>query len=61
MSIDTSPVVATGVTPERLADLRRWNLGLTVLHAVQAVLIAVMAGRFAITFTANINRFCIDT
>lgn len=46
-------VIATGVTAERLANLRRWNLGLTVLHAAQAVLILVMAGSFAITFTSN--------
>jgi hypothetical protein len=46
-------VIATGVTPERLANLRRWNLGLTVLHGAQAILIAVMAGSFAITFTSN--------
>lgn len=46
-------VTATGVTPERLANLRRWNLGLTVLHGAQAILIAVMAGSFAITFTSN--------
>jgi hypothetical protein len=48
-----STTTATGVTPERLANLRKWNLGLTILHTAQAVLIAVMAGRFAITFTAN--------
>jgi hypothetical protein len=46
-------VIVTGVNAERLANLRRWNLGLTVLHAVQAVLILVMAGSFAITFTSN--------
>jgi hypothetical protein len=46
-------VIATGVNAERLANLRRWNLGLTVLHAVQAVQILVMAGSFAITFTSN--------
>lgn len=53
MSQEPTPVTATGVTAERLANLRRWNLGLTVLHAAQAVLIAVMAGDFAITFTSN--------
>ena len=51
-SSETS-ATATGVNPERLANLRKWNIGLTVLHAVQAVLIAVMAGSFAITFTSN--------
>jgi len=40
--------IATGVTPERLANLRRWNLGLTGLHAIQAVLILVLSGDFVI-------------
>jgi hypothetical protein len=40
--------VASGVTPDRLANLRKWNLGLTVLHAVQAVLIVVLSGDFVI-------------
>ncbi len=39
------------LTPERSAELRRWNLGLTVLHAVQAVLILVLASDFAIAIT----------
>ena len=42
------PVVATGVTPERLANLRKWNIGLTILHAAQAVLIVVLSGDFVI-------------
>jgi hypothetical protein len=49
---DTAPTadstVASGVTPERLDNLRKWNLGLTILHAVQAVLIVVLSGDFAI-------------
>ncbi len=45
---DSGPTVATGVTPERLANLRVWNIGLTVLHAVQAILILVLAGNFVI-------------
>jgi hypothetical protein len=45
--------VATGVTAKRLANLRIWNLGLTVLHAVQAVAILVVAGSFAIAVTSN--------
>ena len=44
---------ATGVTSDRLADLRRWNLGLTVLHLVQAVSVVVLASDFAITVTAS--------
>jgi len=50
---DTSPV-ATGVTDQRLASLRSWNLGLTLLHLVQAVAILVLAGSFAITVTSSI-------
>jgi hypothetical protein len=45
--------VATGITSERLAGLRRWNLGLAVLHAAQAILILVMASDFAITVTST--------
>jgi hypothetical protein len=45
--------LASGVTPERLVGLRRWNLGLAVLHAAQAVLILVMASDFAITVTST--------
>jgi hypothetical protein len=44
---------ASGVTQERLADLRRWNLGLTILHTAQAVLILMMASGFAITVTST--------
>ena len=50
---DTLPV-ATGVTDQRLAGLRSWNLGLTLLHFVQAVVIFVLAGSFAITVTSSI-------
>ncbi|MEV6612583.1 heliorhodopsin HeR [Streptomyces sp. NPDC051051] len=46
--------VATGVTAERLAGLRRWNLGLTLLHLVQAVAIVLLAGDFSITVTASV-------
>jgi hypothetical protein len=45
---DTAAPVASGVTSERLANLRRWNIGLTMLHAVQAVLILVLSGDFVI-------------
>jgi hypothetical protein len=40
--------IATGVTPERLDNLRTWNLGLALVHAVQAVLIVVLSGDFVI-------------
>jgi hypothetical protein len=41
------------VTPERLADLRRWNLGLAVLHGAQAALVLVLATDFAVTVTST--------
>ena len=50
---DPNTVVATGVTVERLAGLRRWNLVLTVLHAVQAVALLLLASDFAITVTTT--------
>lgn len=45
-----SPTVptATGVTGERLSGLRRWNIGLTVLHLAQAVAMLLLTGDFAI-------------
>ncbi len=43
----------TGMTDERLAGLRRWNLGLTVLHLAQAVAVLVLASDFAITVTSS--------
>ena len=48
-----SSATATGVTPDRLAGLRRWNLGLTVLHAAQAVAVLVLASDFAIEVTSS--------
>ncbi len=45
---------APGVIPERLTGLRRWNLGLTVLHAVQTAVVLVLAGNFAITVTSSL-------
>lgn len=59
MSTDNGPestterVVASGVTPARLTGLRRWNLGLTVLHAVQAIAVLVLASDFAISITST--------
>ncbi len=41
------------MTSERLRDLRKWNLGLTILHLVQAVLIVVLAGDFTISITST--------
>ena len=36
-----------------MESLKKWNLALTVLHGLQAVLIFVLAGDFAITITSN--------
>lgn len=47
------PATASGVTEPRLRDLRRWNVGLGVLHATQAVAILLLAGDFAITVTSQ--------
>ncbi|GGF34597.1 heliorhodopsin HeR [Williamsia phyllosphaerae] len=48
-----SPEVADGVSDEALSGLRRWNIGLTVLHAAQAVVVLVLGGGFAITVTSS--------
>ena len=45
---------ATGVTEDRLAGLRAWNLGLAGLHLVQAVVVVLLAGAFSITVTSSI-------
>ncbi|MBA3471026.1 MAG: heliorhodopsin HeR [Herpetosiphonaceae bacterium] len=44
----TSTPIATGVTPERLSNLRRWNIGLTILHLGQAAVILFLTNDFAI-------------
>lgn len=47
------PATATGITDERLAGLRRWNIGLTLLHLAQAALILFLADDFAIAVTSS--------
>ncbi len=49
----TTTPTATGVDGARLSRLRVWNLGLTVLHAAQAVAILLLAGDFAISVTST--------
>jgi len=39
---------ATGVTPERLKNLRRWNITLAILHLAQATFILFLTTDFAI-------------
>lgn len=50
---DSASEVASGVSPERLSGLRRWNLGLTALHLGQAVLILLLTSDFAIAVTSS--------
>ena len=47
--------MSTGITLDsaRLSNLRKWNIGLTVLHGAQALLILLLAGDFAITVTST--------
>ncbi|MEO8827736.1 heliorhodopsin HeR [Lapillicoccus sp.] len=54
MNTEDSPPMATGVTQERLAGLRKWNLGLALLHFAQAVAIVLLAGTFAVTVTSSV-------
>ncbi len=50
MTVD--PLVgSTAPTPLRLADLWRWNIGLTILHGVQAIAVLALASDFAISLT----------
>ncbi len=44
---------ATGVDDSSLSRLRRWNLGLAALHALQVVAVLGLANGFAITVTSQ--------
>ncbi|NMM15610.1 MAG: heliorhodopsin HeR [Cellulomonas sp.] len=56
MNRSDGTTIATGVTAERLAGLRSWNLGLTALHLLQAIAVVVLAGGFAITVTSSLPQ-----
>ncbi|MGI9577407.1 MAG: heliorhodopsin HeR [Microthrixaceae bacterium] len=45
--------IATGINDARLGNLRVWNLGLTVAHLGQAVLVLVLATSFSIAVTST--------
>ena len=47
----TSHGVASGVDDARLIGLGRWNLGLTLLHAAQALAVVILSSDFAITLS----------
>ena len=53
MSSMATTTAAAGVDTASLAGLRRWNLGLSVLHAAQAVAVLLLASDFAITLTSS--------
>jgi hypothetical protein len=56
MSATTNTATAatvTGVDTASLGELRRWNLGLTVLHAAQVGAVLLLASDFAITLTSS--------
>lgn len=56
MSTETTPTstpTAPGVTDERLAGLKKWNIGLTVLHGVQAIAMIILASGFSIAITSS--------
>ena len=43
----------TDISTPRLAGLRRWNLGLALLHGIQVVLVLLLANDFSITITSQ--------
>jgi hypothetical protein len=45
--------IAVGVDDTALLGLRRWNIGLAVLHTVQALAVLILASDFAITVIAS--------
>jgi hypothetical protein len=45
----SSSAIATGVTEEKLSNLRRWNIGLTILHLGQAIAILALTNNFAVS------------
>ena len=47
-------VTARGVDDRSLRSLRGWNLGLTLLHLGQAVLVLALATDFAVTVTRSL-------
>jgi hypothetical protein len=52
-TVPPTTTAAPGVDEPALQSLRRWNLGLTVLHVAQAVAVLVLASDFAITVIAS--------
>lgn len=53
MTATTTAPTATGVTSERLRGLRRWNIGLTVLHLGQVLAMLLLTNAFAISVLSS--------
>ena len=49
----TPETTATGIDGPRLASLRRWNIGLAVLHIGQAIAVLALASGFTIAITST--------
>ena len=54
MSTQSAGQRASGVDERSLQTLRRWNLGLTVLHLGQAVAVLALATDFSVTVTRSL-------
>ena len=55
----TATIAANALEPgnqDRFNNLRRWNLGVGILHAVQAVVIILLASDFSLTVTATFMK-----
>lgn len=52
-TVDEHHPAASGVSAAALGSLRRWNAGLAVLHAAQAVVVLVLASSFSIAVTSS--------
>ncbi|CAN2181969.1 Heliorhodopsin [actinobacterium SCGC AAA044-D11] len=46
--MSTNNVVANGVTSEKLINVRKWNIALTILHLGQAIAVLLLTNDFAI-------------
>ncbi len=49
----TNTVLAAGVNPEKLANVRKWDLALTVLHLGQAVAMLLLTNNFALNVLSS--------
>eukprot|EP00050_Salpingoeca_kvevrii_P018665 m.76927 g.76927 ORF g.76927 m.76927 type:complete len:271 (+) comp8125_c0_seq3:110-922(+) len=52
LNLDRSAEPLYDISEEQFANLRKWNLGLTVLHTVQAIAIVILSSDFKIPITS---------